>query len=139
AAEMKPNSAALPFSLPLVRTTCYKPAMPAKLTLGFLGTGKMATALAKGFVRAGLVAPRQIFGSDPLPAARAAFGKETGARIATTNARVAELASVLVLATKPDQTGDALGEIREQFTPRHLLISIAAGVTLARLEAGLPP
>ena len=113
--------------------------MAARLTIGFLGTGKMATALAKGFIRAGLIAPRQVFGSDPLPAARAAFGKETGARIANSNTKVAELASVLVLATKPDQTGAALGEIRERFTPRHLLISIAAGVTVARLEAGLPP
>jgi len=31
--------------------------MAAKLTIGFLGAGKMATALAKGFLRAGLVCP----------------------------------------------------------------------------------
>lgn len=112
--------------------------MPAKLTLGFLGTGKMATALAKGFIRAGLVAPKQIFGSDPLSAARVAFGKATGARIVGGNTKVTELASVLILATKPDQTGAVLAEIREHFTPRHLLISIAAGVPLAKLEAALP-
>jgi len=112
--------------------------MPAKLTLGFLGTGKMATALAKGFIRAGLVAPKQIFGSDPLSAARVAFGKETGARIVGGNTKVTEQASVLILATKPDQTGAVLAEIREQFTPRHLLMSIAAGVPLAKLEAALP-
>jgi len=113
--------------------------MPAKLTLGFLGTGKMATALAKGFIRAGLVAPKQVFGSDPVSAARAAFGKETGARIATSNTKLAELASVLILATKPDQTAAALADVREQFTPRHLLLSIAAGVSIAKLEAALPP
>ena len=112
--------------------------MPAKLTLGFLGTGKMATALAKGFIHAGLVAPKQIFGSDPLSVARVAFGKETGARIVGGNAKAAEQAGVLILATKPDQTGAALAEIRERFTPRHLLISIAAGVPLAKLEAALP-
>jgi pyrroline-5-carboxylate reductase len=113
-------------------------AMPAKLTLGFLGTGKMATALAKGFIHAGLVAPKQIYGSDPQSAARVAFGKETGARIVGGNAKTTEQASVLILATKPDQTGAALAEIREHFTPRHLLISIAAGVPLAKLEAALP-
>jgi pyrroline-5-carboxylate reductase len=112
--------------------------MAAKLTLGFLGTGKMATALAKGFIRAGLVAPRQVFGSDPLPSARAAFGKETGARIVASNSKIAELASVLVLATKPDQTAAVLAEIRDRFTRRHLLISIAAGVPTAKLEAALP-
>jgi pyrroline-5-carboxylate reductase len=31
-----------------------------------------------------------------------------------------------------------LGEIRDRFTPRHLLISIAAGVPSAKLEAALP-
>jgi len=112
--------------------------MPAKLTIGFLGTGKMATALASGFIRAGLVTPRQVFGSDPLPAARAAFGKATGARIVTGNPKVVELASVLVLATKPDQTAAVLAEIHDGFTRRHLLISIAAGVPTTKLEAALP-
>jgi pyrroline-5-carboxylate reductase len=112
--------------------------MASKLTIGFLGTGKMATALAKGFIRAGLVTPRQVFGSDPIPAARVAFGKETGARIETTNAKLVEVASVLVLATKPDQTVAVLTEIGVGFTRRHLLISIAAGVPTAKLEAALP-
>jgi len=98
----------------------------------------MATALAKGFVRAKLVTPRQVFGSDPQSAALKLFGKETGARVLASNEAVANAASVLVLATKPDQTGPVLGEIRDQFTPRHLLISIAAGVPLAKLEAALP-
>jgi len=112
--------------------------MPAKLTLGFLGTGKMATALARGFLRAGLIAPRQIFGSDPNSAARVAFAKVTGARILTSNAGVADVASVLILAVKPEQAGTVLGEVRGHFTPRHLLISIAAGVPTAKLESALP-
>ena len=112
--------------------------MASKLTIGFLGAGKMATALARGFIRAGLVTPKQVFGSDPFPAARVAFGKETGGRISNNNGEVAELASVLILATKPDQTAAVLAEIRDRFTRRHLLISIAAGVPTAKLEAGLP-
>lgn len=99
----------------------------------------MATALARGFIRAGVVAPRQVIGSDPITAARAAFGKETGARIVAGNLKVVELASVLILAVKPDQVAGVLAEIRNHFTPRHLLISIAAGMTTARLESALPP
>jgi pyrroline-5-carboxylate reductase len=112
--------------------------MASRLTIGFLGTGKMAIAMAKGFIRAGLVKPKQISGSDPVSGARAAFGRETGARIVTNNVKVAELASVLILATKPDQTAAVLREIRDKFTPRHLLISIAAGVPTGKLEAALP-
>jgi pyrroline-5-carboxylate reductase len=47
-------------------------------------------------------------------------------------------ANVLILATKPDQVAAALAEIKAAFTGKHLLISIAAGVTLAKLEAALP-
>ncbi len=112
--------------------------MAGKLNIGFLGTGRMATALAGGFIRAGLVTPRQVFGSDPLPAARKQFAEETDASVVSGNVAVAEAAGLLVLATKPDQTTAVLGEIRDHFTPEHLLISIAAGVPTARLEAGLP-
>ena len=48
-----------------------------------------------------------------------------------------QFANVLVLAVKPDQVGGVLAEVRDQFTRKHLLISIAAGVPLAKLEAGL--
>ena len=49
--------------------------MAANLTLGFLGAGKMATALAKGFIQAGLVAPDKLIASDLSEAAAAAFAK----------------------------------------------------------------
>jgi pyrroline-5-carboxylate reductase len=112
--------------------------MPAHLTLGFIGAGKMATALAAGFIRANLVSEQQVLGSDPSEAARAGFEKETHSRTSDTNAAVAKFAQVLVLAVKPGQVRDVLSEIRTCFTADHLLISIAAGVPLAMLEAGLP-
>ena len=45
---------------------------------------------------------------------------------------------MLILATKPDQVPAALAEISGAFTKNHLLISIAAGVTLSKLETALP-
>ena len=113
--------------------------MAAKLTIGFLGAGKMATALARGFVNAELVFPKEIMASDPYETARSHFAAEVGGAVTARNAEVAAFATVLILATKPDQAPAALAEIQAQFTPHHLLISIAAGVTLAKLEQGLPP
>ena len=126
------------FSLPPASVACYKIGMAAQSKIGFLGAGKMATALAKGFVNAEMVFPREITAADPFDAARKHFADETGANIAASNREVADSARVLILATKPDQVGAVLAEISGTFTKKHLLISIAAGVTIARLEGGLP-
>src|SRR5436190_15437973 len=113
--------------------------MSAKLTIGFLGAGKMATALAKGFIRAGLVTAKKVIASDPSQAACAAFTKETGANTIASNQDLIELSQVLILAVKPQQVDEVLTETAQTLTEKHLLISIAAGITLAKLEAGLPP
>ena len=111
--------------------------MASKLSIGFLGAGKMATALAKGFIRAGLVTPKEVIASDVSEAACAAFAKETGAKTTAFNPDVAKFASVLILAVKPHQVSEALTEIRDTLSEKHLIISIAAGITIAKLEASL--
>src|SRR5271168_2007392 len=112
--------------------------MATQSKIGFFGAGKMATALAKGFVNAQIVFPREIIAADPFDTARKQFAEETGAIIAYSNREVAESAHVLILATKPDQVAAVLAEISGSFEPNHLLISIAAGVPIAKLEGGLP-
>ena len=92
----------------------YWPGGPARnlavtetLTIGFLGAGKMATALAKGFIGAGLVSPSRVIASDPSQAARSAFAQNTEARTTDSNAEVARFGGVVILAVKPDQIGRA--------------------------------
>jgi len=112
--------------------------MAKQLKIGFLGAGKMAAALARGFVHAQLVTAGQLVAADPFADARKQFTAATGAKTVAANLTVARAANVLILATKPDQVPAALAEISGAFTKNHLLISIAAGVTLTRLEAALP-
>ncbi len=110
----------------------------AQLKIGFLGAGKMATALAKGFLNARFVKDGQLFAADPFDTAQKHFAAETGAKTFAANLEIARAASVLILATKPDQVAAALAEISGAFTKNHLLISIAAGVTISKLENALP-
>ena len=109
------------------------------MKLGVIGCGKMGTALVEGAVRAGVTAAADITGCDPFPAARDAFAKSTGATIAATAGEVAARSEVILLATKPQDVAGALGEISAAADGKPLLvISIAAGVTIAALEAAAP-
>lgn len=106
--------------------------------IGFIGAGQMAKALAAGFVRAGLVAPQAIVASDPIPAAREGFlSAVAGSSCGSDSAAVAKQSQVIFLAVKPQVMPAAMAELRQHGTQGKLFVSIAAGVTLAALEAGL--
>jgi len=108
-------------------------------TIGFMGAGQMARALAAGFVRAGLVSPAQVLASDPVAAAGDAFLTAVpGARLLPTNLAVAKQAEVLFLAVKPQQMSALLAELQAASAGR-LVVSIAAGVRLDSLASGLVP
>lgn len=104
---------------------------------GFIGAGKMATALVRGMLRARVVTPHAVIASDPVPAARAALAAETGVEVTDSNARVVEQSDVLVLAVKPQSLPQVLEETRALLRPEQLVISIAAGVSISTLAAGL--
>src|SRR5476649_1300608 len=112
--------------------------MATKSNIGFLGAGKMSTALARGFVRAEIAFPKEIIASARSAATRKFFAGETGAKVTVSNADVLKFANIIFLGVKPVQVAEVLAEQRDNFTSQHLLISIAAGVTLVKLEAALP-
>jgi pyrroline-5-carboxylate reductase len=108
-------------------------------TIGFLGAGQMATALARGWLAAQLTTPDRVLAGDPLPAARDAFRNETGVRTTVDNCRVVADSDVLILAVKPQNVAALYPEIRGTLLPRHLLVSIVTGVTLRQLGEALGP
>ncbi len=112
---------------------------PRATRWGFIGSGKMATALVRGMIRAGTAAPGSITVSDPVESARRTLAAEAGAKAEADNARVAEASDVLVLAVKPQSMADVLAELKPVVGPDHLVVSIAAGVTLGKLAEGLGP
>jgi len=102
------------------------------MKFGFIGSGKMASALVRGAVDSGAIASKDMMVCDAVPAMAQALAKATGAAFGT-NAEVAAEAEVLVLCVKPNDALDALCGLREVL-PGKLVISIAAGLTLLTLE-----
>ncbi|MBP3960169.1 pyrroline-5-carboxylate reductase [Gemmata sp. G18] len=115
--------------------------MPAErtfpLAVGFLGAGQMATALASAWAKAGLLDVSRSRAADPYPDARAKFQSATGIATTETNRDVLAACDVLVLAVKPQVMSAVLDEIKPAISAAHLIVSIAAGVTLKTLGDGL--
>ena len=97
----------------------------------------MATALAAGWKRAGLLDVARSFAADPIHEARAKFEQATGVGTLAGNREVAATCGVLVLAVKPQVLPAVLAELRPVLHGRHLIISIAAGITLHALAEAL--
>jgi pyrroline-5-carboxylate reductase len=97
----------------------------------------MARALSAGFIRAGKATAEEIIGSDVSADARRLFEAQTGAAARESNRAVAQGTRVLILAVKPQIMDAVLAELKTALTDEHLVISIAAGVPLARLAAAL--
>ncbi len=110
---------------------------PKALRWGFLGAGRMASALVKGMIRAGVATPDRIAASDPIPAARDELGRDAGIAVYPTNRPVLEAADVVVLAVKPQSMAGVLAEIAPALAPRHLVVSIAAGVSIGTMADAL--
>jgi len=106
--------------------------------IGFIGAGAMARALAGGLLTAGVASDR-IQAADPAADSREAFQREVGAVAADDNRALVASSDVVVLAVKPTVVSAVLSDLSGlPGLDRPLWISIAAGIPLARLEAGLP-
>jgi pyrroline-5-carboxylate reductase len=101
--------------------------------IGMIGAGQMATALANGFVRAGLVAAEGMLASDTSDVARQRFAAATGAATTADSAQVVAQSDLIFLAVKPQQMAAVAAEIGGRIDASRLIVSIAAGVRLASL------
>ena len=106
-------------------------------TIAFIGAGNMGEALIRGLLATRTVAPSQIIATDARAERREFFARTFGMRAIGDNLQAAQAADIIVLAVKPQQVGDVLAGIKSGASNRKLVISIAAGVTTARIEREL--
>jgi pyrroline-5-carboxylate reductase len=100
-----------------------------------VGAGKMGLALARSWIAGGLPPDRLVL-VDPMPAeATKAFAEVAGVRLLRSIDGV--LVHVLVLAVKPQAMRQVMAEVLPSVGRHTLVISIAAGISLATMSAGL--
>ncbi len=108
------------------------------MKIAFIGGGNMATALISGLLRnpkPGLV----IRVADPDELVRKRLRADFGVETFGSAADVTDDADVIVLAVKPQLMNRILPEIKTRVLPSQLILSVAAGITIARITAHLNP
>lgn len=109
------------------------------MTYGFIGTGNMGGALAQALARA--VPPTDIYLNNRTPAKAEALADALGANIAPCADDIARVCDVIFLGVKPNLLPGVLAELRPTLSDRPvkpLLVSMAAGVTIAAIESAVP-
>jgi pyrroline-5-carboxylate reductase len=134
--------------------------------LGFIGGGNMAEALARGLIEQKIFKPGDVIISDVEPARRRKLARSLKVETTADNLAVLREARALLIAVKPQNINDVLGEMAAAMHPPddspkaagrkssraaikpaarplqpadRLFISIAAGITLARMTGALGP
>ena len=105
-----------------------------KITLGFFGAGKMAegilaaASLAKGFD------PQTVLMAEKVPARAKELARKYKVRTTADARDVAKAARVIFLAVKPQDVAALAADVKPLLSDKTLLVSIAAGKSLATLR-----
>ena len=110
----------------------------ASYKIGFVGAGKMASAIIKGLIKTGFAKPEELIATQAEKDLLEEKSKILGIKVISDNKELAQCAETVFIATKPNQVADVLAEISPYINSEKLVVSIAAGVTTEKLEAGLP-
>ena len=106
--------------------------------VGFIGAGNMGEAIIRGLVKSGLIKSKSIIASDCLQD-RLGYLKTTyDIETISNNKKLIQDSDIIILAIKPQITKEVLNEIQSYVSEHKLIISIAAGISLAQIKKILP-
>ena len=102
--------------------------------IGFIGAGNMAAALIKGIVQSGVRGKEELAASDKDPQAIKNISDRFGIMGCSSNMELVNECPIVILSVKPQNMKEVLEEIREEIRGHHLLVSIAAGISLEMIH-----
>lgn len=111
--------------------------------LGAVGFGAMNGALVQGFIAGGIMQPEDVFvmeiSKDRQEEARKMGINNVSSVVdAASLSKMASFADIILLGVKPQEFAKVLKQVTPFITSKHLIISIAAGISIATTESLLP-
>ncbi len=109
------------------------------LRIAFIGGGNMAEALIRGMLAAKATTPEHIVATGRRQARLNELASAYSIDTSLDNVGAASTADVVVLSVKPQILYSVLQEIAEHVRPEALVISVAAGFIISKIERVLGP
>ena len=108
-----------------------------KYNIGFIGSGKMAGAIIKGLLKSNFIEPSLILATQAEIEGLKEKSQALGVDIILDNKILAQKSDIIFIATKPNQVIDILAEIKPFINSDKLIVSIAAGVNIKKIETNI--
>lgn len=105
--------------------------------LGFIGCGNMGSAILGGLIKSSFVNCSEIIVSTKTESSSKKLKDEFDVLITLDSKIVARESEILILAVKPNMYNEVIEEIKGELTEDKLIITIAAGITINKMEEWL--
>ena len=107
--------------------------------IAIIGGGRLGESLLRGLLSSGWRNADDLVVTARREERRAELAERYGVESGASNPEAVADARLVVLSVKPQDVDAVLAEISPAVTPEHTLLSVAAGVKTATIEAHLPP
>ncbi len=102
--------------------------------IGFIGGGKMATAIMKGIINSNWCESKKVIVSDKNEESLKVLENEYDVCTTLDNVEVIKNSKIILFAVKPFILRDVLSEIKPYLTKEHIIFSIAAGISIKTIQ-----
>lgn len=109
--------------------------MDKRIRMGVIGCGNMGEAIIRGVIQSHIVENSDLFLFDIDRERLARLKRDFNADIATSTEQLANRCGIILLAVKPQDVSDVLAQVGHALDSSKLVVSIAAGVTIAGIKA----
>jgi pyrroline-5-carboxylate reductase len=106
--------------------------------IAIVGAGRLGESLLRGFLSSGWRSAEDLVATARRPERRAELEERYGVTAGSSNAEAVASSRLAIVSVKPQDVDAVLAEIAPSVSPEHTILSVAAGVTTARIESRLP-